>query len=157
MAHSRFQQEYLEHLREQQRRLRDVRDYDYDNDPYFRTAPTYRYRRGGRYYQVNQYAADLLRRAINYGYEEGYIAGRADREDGWRFSYQDSYAYQDSTFGYRGYYVDLDEYRYYFREGFRRGYEDGYYSRYRYGIYDDGRYSILAAILAQILNLQSLR
>jgi flagellar biosynthesis/type III secretory pathway protein FliH len=97
----------------------------------------------------------MLRQAINYGYEEGYRAGRADREDGWRASSQDSYAYMDATYGYNGYYVDVNEYQYYFREGFRRGYEDGYYSRSQYGRYSNGAYSILGAILGQILNLQS--
>jgi hypothetical protein len=47
--------------------------------------------------------------------------------------------------------VDLNEYQYYFREGFRRGYEDGYYGRYQYGSYSNGNYSILGAILDSIL------
>jgi hypothetical protein len=157
MAQFRFHQAYLERLREQQRRLRDQHDYDYEHDPYFYVAPTYRYYRGGIYYQVNHYEADLLRQAINEGYQEGFRAGRADREDGWRFDYQDSYAYEEATFGYTGYYLDVNEYRYYFREGFRRGYTDGFYGRYHYGRYYDGRYSILAAILTQILNFEVLR
>ena len=97
----------------------------------------------------------MLRQAINNGYESGYRAGQADREDGWRGSYQDSYAYEDGNFGYNGYYVDLDEYRHYFREGFRRGYEDGYYSRSQYGTYSNGSFNILGAILQGILNLQN--
>jgi len=156
VAQYRFQQQYLEHLREQQLRLQNARDYDYDRDPYFYTAPNCRYYRGGRYYETNQYGADLLRQAVNYGYEEGFYAGQADREDGWGYSYQDSYAYQDANYGYTGYYVDRSEYNYYFREGFRRGYEDGYHSRYQYGSYADGKYVILAAVLSQILNLQSI-
>jgi len=52
--------------------------------------------------------------------------------------------------------VDLGEYQYYFREGFRRGYEDGYYSRSRYGSYSNGTYSILGTILEQILGLRLL-
>jgi hypothetical protein len=154
MSQVRYMQAYLEHLREKQRRFRD--DYDYYNDPYFYTAPSYRYYRGGVYYQVNRYGADLLRQAINDGYAEGYRAGRADREDGWRFDYQNSYAYEDATYGYPGYYLDLNEYRYYFREGFRRGYNDGFYGRYQYGRYYDGKYTILSAILAGILTFQLL-
>jgi hypothetical protein len=50
--------------------------------------------------------------------------------------------------------VDVNEYQHYFREGFRRGYEDGYYSRSQYGRYSNGTYSILGAILQQILNIQ---
>lgn len=156
MAQYRYQQQYYERLREQQRRLQNWRRYDYNNDPYFYTAPSYRYSRGGSYYEVNQYAADMLREAISRGYEEGFRAGQADREDRWRFGYQDSYAYQDGNFGYEGYYVNQDEYTYYFREGFQRGYEDGYYGRYQYGRYADGRYSVLGAVLSSILNLQSL-
>ena len=70
---------------------------------------------------------------MNYGYEQGFRAGEADRQDRWRSDYRDSYAYQDANYGYTGYYVDQDEYNYYFRQGFSRGYEDGFNSRYQYG------------------------
>jgi hypothetical protein len=106
-------------------KLRD-RDHDYDRDPYFYSAPIYRYHRGDRYYETNQYGADLLRQAVNYGYEQGFHAGEADRQNRWHSNYQDSFAYQDANYGYTGYYVDQDEYNYYFRQGFRHGYEDGF-------------------------------
>lgn len=154
LAHHRFQERYLARLREQQVRLRDTNDYDYDRDPYFSTAPDYRYYRSGKSYETNEYGADSLREAVNHGYEEGFRAGQADREDGWEADYRNSYAYQDASYGYNGYYVDQDEYRYYFREGFRRGYEDGYNSRSQYGSYANGQYNILGAIVSQILNLQ---
>lgn len=64
MAQYRFQEQYLERLGQQQIRLRNER-YDYHRDPYFYTAPIYRYNRGGRYY------------------EEGFRAGKADRDDRW--------------------------------------------------------------------------
>ena len=80
----------------------------------------------------------------------GFLLGQADRQDGWGFNPQDD-AYQDASFGYDSYYVDLSEYQYYFREGFRRGYEDGYYGRYQYGSYSNGGYSILGTILDSIL------
>ena len=66
----------------------------------------------------------------------------------------DSYAYQDATYGYDGYYVDLSEYRYYFREGLRRGYEDGFYGRTRYGTYSNGVFGLIGNVLQGILNLQ---
>jgi len=88
---------------------------------------------------------------------EGFQAGQADRVDGWGFSFQDSYSYQDANYGYIGYYVDQDAYNYYFREGFRRGHEDGYRRRYQYGRYDNGTYRILESILGGILILQALR
>jgi hypothetical protein len=157
MAQYRFQQQYLERLRQQQIRLQNDRNHDYYSDPYFYTAPNYRYNRGGIYYETNQYGANLLRQAVNYGYAEGFHAGQADRMDGWRSSYQDSFAYQDANYGYIGYYVDRDAYNYYFREGFRRGYDDGYLGRYQYGSYNNGTYRILDGILGGILILRALR
>ena len=155
MQQYRYQQEYYRRWHAMQARW-DVQRYDYYRDPYYWTPASYRYYRDGRYYSVNRYAADLLQQAIRYGYEEGYRSGRADRLDGWAPSYRSSFAYQDAIYGYRGYYVSRSEYAYYFRQGFRRGYEDGYYSRYRYGRYDDGDYSILQAVLSVILNLQNI-
>jgi hypothetical protein len=156
MAQYRFQEQYLERLRQQQIHLRDHR-FDYDRDPYFYTAPIYRYNRGGRYYETNQYGAKMLRQAVNHGYEEGFRAGKADRDDRWRGNYRDSYAYRDANYGYSGYYVARSDYNHYFREGFRRGYEDGYNSRHRYGRHSNGNYSMLDNILSQILNFQALR
>ncbi|HLF83289.1 MAG TPA: hypothetical protein VI837_03855 [Blastocatellia bacterium] len=147
-AQLRYQQRYLEHLREDRLRL--------DSWRYSYAPPLYRYYFGGRYYQANHYVADMLRQAVRYGYEQGVRAGQSDREDSWQFGYQDCYAYQDATFGYDGYYVNLDEYRYYFREGFRRGYEDGYYGRWQYGSYSGGVINLLGNVLLEILRLQSL-
>src|SRR5438094_708511 len=147
LAQYRYQEEYLEHLRQQQRRLRDER-FDYDRDPYFYAAPIYRYRRGGRYYEINRYGANVLRQALHAGYAQGFRAGEADRRDRWRAAYRDSYAYRDASYGYRGYYISRSEYNYYFREGFRRGYEDGYDSRYRYGRYANDNYFMSDNILS---------
>jgi TolA-binding protein len=147
-AHLRFQQQYLELLRQDQINLQNARSHEY-------SAPNYRYSRGGRYYQTNQYGVDLLRQGVNYGYERGVRAGQADREDRARFSYKDSYAYQDASYGYNGYHVDLNEYRHYFREGFSRGYQDGYYSRSQYGSNSNGASSLLGSILQQVFNVQS--
>jgi hypothetical protein len=156
VAQYRFQEQYLDRVRQQQINLRDDR-FDYNRDPYFYTAPIYRYNRGGSYYETNEYGAKTLRQAVNYGYEEGFRAGKADRDDRWGSNYKDSYAYRDANYGYSGYYVDRSDYNYYFRQGFRRGYEDGYNSRYQYGRFANGNYSILDAILSQILNFQALR
>jgi hypothetical protein len=144
-SHMRFQQQYIERVRQDQINLRNARAFEY-------SAPSFRYLRGGRYYQTNQYGVDMLRRALNYGYEEGYRAGQADREDRVLFSYRDSYAYQDAMYGYDGYQVDLSEYRYYFREGFNRGYQDGFYSRFRYGSNTNGVFSLLGNILQGVFN-----
>lgn len=150
----RYQQQYYDRLRQQQIRF-SSRNYNYYNDPYYYTPASYRYSYGGRWYETNRYGGDLLRQAVNYGYREGLNAGRADRMDGWRSDYRNSYAYEDANYGYNGYYIDQDQYNYYFRQGFQRGYEDGYYGRYRYGHRSsDGNYAILAGILAVIVGLQ---
>ena len=152
----RYQTEYVERMRQQQVSYARDANYDYGRDPYYYTAPIYRYSRGGSYYETNQYGADFLRRAVNQGYGEGFHAGRADRQDHWRSNYRDSYAYRDANYGYYGRYVNQDEYNYYFRQGFRRGYEDGYASRYRYGSYSNGSYAMLGAFLGQILDFRSI-
>jgi hypothetical protein len=152
-----FQQQYIARLRAQLLSIQSSRNYNYGGDPYFYTPPSYRYSRGGRYYETNQYGVDLLRQAVDYGYEEGFEAGQADRQDHWAFSYQDSYAYQDGNYGYGGFYVDRDDYNYYFREGFRRGYDDGYYGRYQYGSYSNGRPTILGGALSVIITFDSIR
>lgn len=156
LAQYRYQQQYFERMRQQQTRLQSERR-DYSNDPYYYTAPIYRYKRGDIFYETNQYGADQLRLAANNGYEQGFRAGQADRQDRWRANYKDSFAYQDASYGYGGYYVSQADYNYYFREGFSRGYEDGYNSRSQYGNQANGSYSILGGILSQILNLQPLR
>jgi hypothetical protein len=118
---------------------------------YFYNGPRYRYFRGGRYFIVNNFAADNLRQAVELGYQGGFRAGQADRRDRVGFSYGDEFAYQDATYGYAGY-IDLPDYQYYFRQGFIRGYEDGYYGRYRYGVYSNGVVNIFGSVLSQIFN-----
>jgi len=156
-AQYRFQEDYLQRERQEQLRFQNERNRDYDRDPYYSSAPIYRYQRAGNYYEINQYGADVLRQAVNYGYSEGFGTGQADREDRWHADYQDSYAYQDANYGYNGYYVDRDDYNYYFREGFRRGYEDGYNSRYQYGRASGNTNVILDIQLSNILGFVFLR
>jgi hypothetical protein len=98
----RYQQRYLDRIRRDQLRLQQWRYNDYG--PY-----NYRYRRGGSYYETSRYGAEMLQRAINDGYEEGFYAGQADRQDGYGFSPEEAYGYQDASYGYDAYYVDLSE------------------------------------------------
>jgi hypothetical protein len=154
-AQYRAQQEYVAQLQRQREQLNAERRYD--NEPYVVAAPTYRYEFDGVYHQTNQYGVDMLRQAVNNGYRRGYQAGAADREDHWRLDYQNSPAYREATFGYTGSYVDLTDYEYYFRQGFRRGYQDGYYRRLQYGSGSDGTFSILANVVAGILDLRPIR
>jgi len=88
LAHYRYQQAYYEQLRQQQARL--------ENDRYD--------------YQTNEYGADQLRRASNTGYQKGYEAGRADKQDNWPFDYRQSFAYQDANSGFDGRHVRQDDY-----------------------------------------------
>ena len=155
-AQYRYQQRYYERLREQQRRWY-AGSYDYWRDPFYYTPASYRYSYGGRWYQTNRYGADLMRQAVSYGYQEGLRAGRADRDDRWRYDPNGSYGYLDASYGYQGRYIPHDQYSYYFRQGFQRGYEDGYHGRHRYGSRDrNGDSTVLAAVLGVILGLQLL-
>ncbi len=142
----------LERLRQEQIRLQNARS----RNRSVYTTPTHRgyrvYRNGG-YYQTDQNGVAILRQGVNYGYQDGFRAGQADRANGRGFDFRSAAAYRNATYGYS--YVDSNEYRYYYREGFHRGYEDGYNSRYQYGSNSNGKLNIMAAILQQILNFQS--
>jgi hypothetical protein len=140
----------LERLRQEQIRLQNARNRSVYTTPNNRG---YRVYRNGGYYQTDQNGVTILQQAVNYGYQEGVRAGQSDRAYGRGFDYQNTAAYSSATYGYS--YVDSNEYRYYFREGFRRGYEDGYNSRSQYGSNSNGKLSILAAILQQVLNFQA--
>jgi hypothetical protein len=155
MAQYRAQQEYAAHLQQQQQSLRESRDYS--RDPYVTTPHTYRYIVSGSARQTNQYGADVLRQAVRDGYQQGFIAGQADRQDHWQANYQNSIAYRDANYGYSGNYIDQADYNYYFRQGFRRGYDDGYYSRSRYGSSLNGTPTVLSTLLTSILGFQPIR
>lgn len=73
MAQYRYQQQYL--MRLQQIRPQNARSYNSNRNSYFYADSNYRYMRGGSYYETNQYGANLLRQAVNYGYEQGYRSG----------------------------------------------------------------------------------
>lgn len=156
MAQYRYEREYQARLREQERRWRGTR-WNYDRDPYYWTPASYRYSYGGRWYETNRYGAELMREAVQRGYREGLHAGRADRQDGWRYDVRGSYGYRDASYGYHGHYISYDQYAYYFRQGFERGYEDGYHGSHRHGGRDArGELTVLAVVLATILGLQAL-
>jgi hypothetical protein len=150
-AAARAQQEYLAQLRVQQEHLRAP--HDFTHDPFVTAVHTYRYVINGTPREVGEPGVGVLRQAVNYGYQEGYRAGAADRADHWRSGYQSSPAYVDANFGYEGMYIDQADYNYYFRQGFQRGYQDGFANHYQYGSYSNGTYIVGAAVLAGILGL----
>jgi hypothetical protein len=69
--------------------------------------------------QTNKYGADVLRQAVNVGYQQGAQAGQANRADGIASRYQRSFAY--ANYACTGKYVAQGDYTYYFRQGFRHG------------------------------------
>ena len=114
----------------------------------------YRLHRGDRVYETDQRGVDLIRRAIQGGYSQGYRAGANDRRYSRGDNHRDDSYYRTGNYGYQNY-VDLDQYQHYFREGYERGYNDGYNSQSQYGTYSGGKWSILGSILNGILNMRS--
>lgn len=152
----RYQNQYRQRLQRQHVRWNSG-NYNYYNDPFYSTPANYRYRFSGQWHTTNRYGADLMQRAVDQGYQEGRRAGQADRQDGWRADYGNSFAYQDASYGYNGRYISPAEYQHYFRQGFQRGYQDGYADRYQYGYrQNDGSVAVVAAVLATIVGLQLL-
>ena len=113
----------------------------------------YRVYRNGSYYNTDSRGAELLRQAVNNGYQQGFRAGQNDRSGRRRSSYNTSSVYRSGNYGYQSY-VDSRQYQYYFQQGFERGYQDGYNSRYQYGSNNSGGLNILGSILQGILNIQ---
>lgn len=109
----------------------------------------YRVYTNGRYYQTDDRGAQVLRQAVNTGYQQGFRAGQYDAQRGNSYGYNSQNMYRSGDYGYS--YVDRSQYRYYFQQGFQRGYQDGYQRQNRYG--NNGR-NILGTILNSILNIQ---
>ena len=135
--------------RREQIRLRNMRN---------RTVSTennrFRVNRDGAYYQTDNRGVELLKQAVNTGYQEGYRAGRNDRNGRRSSSYNNSVVYRKGNYGYQSY-VDSKQYQYYFQQGFQRGYEDGFNSRYENGTNNNGAINILGNILENILTFES--
>ena len=112
----------------------------------------YRVYRNGGYYNTDSRGANLLRQAVQAGYQQGFAAGRNDRNSRRGLNWNSSNVYRSGTYGWQNY-VDRGQYQYYFQQGFQRGYQDGYNSRYQYGSYNNGSASILGSILNTILNI----
>ncbi len=114
----------------------------------------YRIYRNGSYYQTDYRGAELLRQAVNSGYQQGYRQGQNDARYGRGSNYYGNNIYRSGTYGYQSY-VARDQYQYYFQQGFERGYEDGFNNSMRYGYRTNNGISILGNILNGILNVVS--
>jgi hypothetical protein len=128
-------------------------NYNFGNRNVSNRGRSYRIYRDGRYYQTDNRGAELLRQAVNRGYQQGYNAGVRDR----RYGRGDDYYYNDSTyrsgtFGYQSY-VARDQYQHYFQQGFQRGYQDGYNSTNRYGYRSGSTLNVLGNVLNSILQI----
>ena len=111
------------------------------------------YGNGNGYYQTDSRGAELLRRAVNAGYQQGYRQGQQDRQYRRSGGYYGSNTYRSGSYGYQSY-VDRGQYQYYFQQGFQRGYQDGYNTRTQYGYRSGGTMNILGSILGSILNIR---
>jgi hypothetical protein len=125
---------------------------DRGND-YTSNQNRYRVYRNGSYYNTDNRGAELLRQAVNAGYQQGYQAGRQDRSGRRGGTWTSNGVYRSGTYGYQSY-VDRSQYQYYFQQGFQRGYQDGYNSRTQYGYNNGGSMNILGTILNSLLNIQ---
>jgi hypothetical protein len=143
-AQRRAQQEYAEY----QRSARTGNRVFSNNN----NRGSYRVYRNGSYYQTDSRGAELLRQAVNSGYQQGFRQGQVDAQYGRGGSYYGNNVYQTGTFGYQSY-VDRSQYQYYFQQGFQRGYQDGYNNQFRYGTRSNTGINILGNILNGILTL----
>lgn len=114
-------------------------------------AGRFRVNQGGRWHNVDNRQADLLKQAINDGYRQGFAAGRNDKNARRRMAWTNNSVYRSGTFGYQSY-VDRNLYQYYFQQGFQRGYQDGFNNQTRFGNGFNG--NVIGSILNGILNLQ---
>ena len=167
-AQRRAQEEYRDYLRTRSRA--DYRDWQQaqriaqqEYAEYRRVARSgnrYTNRRGGsRWYRVNggyrtdSRGVELLKQAVNRGYQQGYNAGVRDRRFGRDVSYyRDDSTYRSGSMGYQSY-VARDQYQRAFQRGFERGYEDGINSRQLYGYRSGSRLNILGNVLNSILSI----
>lgn len=136
-------------IRKQQQRI-EKSERKMDRQQQKLNAMRYRVYRNGSYYNTDNRGAQLLRQAVNSGYQQGFRAGQNDASGRSRYNYNRQSQYRQGTYGYQSY-VDRRQYQYYFQQGFQKGYEDGYYRRNQYG--NSGN-NILSSILSTILNIQ---
>lgn len=161
-SQNRAQQECSEYQSAAQNRYynrnnRTVYNNGYGNQGYYNNGygnqGYYRVRRSnGGYYQTDQRGVELLRQAVNAGYQQGYQQGQMDRQYRRGGSYYGNSVYSQGTYGYQSY-VERGQYQHYFQQGFQRGYQDGYNSRSQYGYRSNNSMNILGTILNGILQI----
>jgi hypothetical protein len=157
-AQARAQREYNDYVRASNGYNNNG---NYGNNGYYSNGSTvynpstgqyYRIYRNGQYYNTDYRGYELLRQAVNSGYQQGYRQGELDRRYGRGYNYYGNNVYSQGMYGYQSY-VARDQYQYYFQQGFQRGYEDGYNNTFRYGTRVGNGYNILGNVIGTILNL----
>jgi hypothetical protein len=152
-AQQRAQREYMEYQRAASRTNVIVNNSGYYNAGYgVVPGRMYRVNRGGSYYTVDARGVELLRAAVQNGYNQGYRQGQLDRQYRRGYNFGVHSTYRTGTYGWQSY-VAQNQYQYYFREGFQRGYEDGYNSTFRYGVRSNTGLNILGGVLNTILRI----
>lgn len=137
--------------RDYQQSIRRNRNTWNNNGNWNNNRGRYRVNRGGRYYETDQRGIEMLRQAVNRGYQQGYSAGARDK----RYNrgvgyYSNDSIYRSGTYGYQSH-VSRDQYQYYFQQGFQRGYQDGYENTRRYGSRNGTQWNVLGNVLNSIL------
>lgn len=147
-------QTYRDYQRQQRQIEKQQRKYEKQREKAQRQYDRrmYRLRNQYGYYQTDDRGIQILRDAVNRGYQQGFYAGQNARRNRAGYGYNGLSMYRTGNYGYNSY-VNSDQYRYYFQQGFQRGYQDGYNSRYQYGYRANNGINILGSILSGILNL----
>ena len=101
----RQQQIRLEQQRQAQIRNQRNRNDNYSNNRNNNQINNRRYRvyRNGSYYQTDYRGAELLRQAVNRGYQQGFEAGQYDRSHRRNSGYYNSSVYRNGNYGYESY------------------------------------------------------
>ncbi len=148
-AQARAQREYMQY---QQAVARTQAGRGYYNAGYGPAPRMYRINRGGRYYTVDSRGVELLRAAVQHGYNQGYRQGQIDSQYRRSYNFGTHSLYRTGTYGWQSH-VARDQYQYYFQQGFQRGYEDGFNRTYRYGVRSNNGFNILSGVLNTILRI----
>jgi hypothetical protein len=146
-AQARAQREYAQY-----QRVANRTNYGYNTGYVNPGVRMYRINRGGTYYNVDARGVELLRAAVQNGYNQGYRQGQIDRQYRRGYNYGTHSMYRSGTYGWQSH-VAQNQYQYYFQQGFQRGYEDGFNSTYRYGVRSNNGLNILGGVLNTILRI----
>jgi hypothetical protein len=100
------------------------------------------------------YTDELVRRAYNSGYEQGYMAGQAARYNGYSGSaYEDPYFFENDGYGYGAYSISMNRQRRCLSEGYERGYLDALDRNDEYDSQFGGDVDLVSLMLSSVLGM----